>query len=163
VNDLHKCVGVALSTATARGLAPPFRLVALGALGGRLDHTLANLSMLHAFPELDILLVGRHSTARLLRPGKHVIVPSPRVEGPVCGLIPLGASSRMPRSVAAGRDGTGGREWGTPLILTAIRLCHAAGPAIVSSSGLKWDMDNTRLAMGELVRVQASRAVKQQT
>jgi hypothetical protein len=61
---------------------------ASGALGGRLDHTLANLNTLYCYPHLNITLWGEGNLVRLLRAGKSVIQPS-RLEGPTCGLVPL--------------------------------------------------------------------------
>jgi len=99
-NDLHKCVAFALAapaTAGAGGLSAASaerHVVALGALGGRLDHELAALSVLHAFPDARITLLGCHAAATLLPPGAHLLRPCPPQEGPVCGLVPLGASLR---------------------------------------------------------------------
>ncbi len=75
--------------------APPARhVVALGALGGRLDHELAALSVLHAFPDACITLLGCHAAATLLAPGAHRLRPCPPTEGPVCGLVPIGACTQ---------------------------------------------------------------------
>ncbi len=46
-----------------------------GALGGRLDHTLANLNSLHMFPHLAVTLWGDGNLVRLVRPGRTLIVP----------------------------------------------------------------------------------------
>lgn len=70
---------------------PPHRLVVLGAMGGRLDHELAALSLLHAFPGVCITLLGCDSAATLLQPGRHRLRLHAPLEGPVCGLVPLGA------------------------------------------------------------------------
>jgi hypothetical protein len=60
-----------------------------GALGGRFDHEMSHLSCLHAFSELEIVLVGRTSTARLIPKGLTTIVCDTNAEGPTCGLFPL--------------------------------------------------------------------------
>ncbi|EFJ45041.1 hypothetical protein VOLCADRAFT_94775 [Volvox carteri f. nagariensis] len=65
------------------------QILVLGALGGRLDHTLANLNALHMFSHLNITLWGDGNLARLVRPGKALITPDERFEGPTCGLIPI--------------------------------------------------------------------------
>lgn len=83
--------------------------VRAGALGGRLDHTLANLNTLYCYPHLNITLWGDGNLVRLLRAGKSMIRPS-RLEGPTCGLVPL------------------------------------ARPAVASSRGLKWNLDNTHVS-----------------
>ena len=64
-------------------------IVAVGAHGGRLDHILSNLSTLHMFRHLDIVLCGDGNLTRLICRGKTEIRPHRAVEGPTCGLIPL--------------------------------------------------------------------------
>jgi thiamine pyrophosphokinase len=61
-----------------------------GALGGRLDHTLANLNALYSFPHLDVVLWGEGNLVRLLPAGVSHIKPCLDLEGPSCGLVPLG-------------------------------------------------------------------------
>ncbi|GLC37917.1 hypothetical protein PLESTB_001502700 [Pleodorina starrii] len=65
------------------------QILVLGALGGRLDHTLANLNVLHMFPRLNVTLWGDGNLVRLVRPGRALIRPDERFEGPTCGLIPI--------------------------------------------------------------------------
>ncbi|KXZ55197.1 hypothetical protein GPECTOR_3g341 [Gonium pectorale] len=65
------------------------QIVVVGALGGRLDHTLANLNTLHAFPHLAICLWGDGNLVRLVRPGSARMHPDRSYEGPTCGLIPM--------------------------------------------------------------------------
>lgn len=65
------------------------RILVTGALGGRFDHEMSHLSCLHAFSELEIVLVGRTSTARLIPKGLTTIVCDTNAEGPTCGLFPL--------------------------------------------------------------------------
>jgi hypothetical protein len=65
------------------------RVLVTGALGGRFDHEMSHLSCLHAFSELEIVLVGRTSTARLIPKGLTTIVCDTNAEGPTCGLFPL--------------------------------------------------------------------------
>jgi thiamine pyrophosphokinase len=98
--DLQKCVAFALDAAAAdpRLGPPPHRLAVLGALGGRLDHELAAMSLLHAYPRVCITLLGCDSAATLLQPGRHVIRPRPRLEGPICGLVPVGACRAATRA-----------------------------------------------------------------
>ena len=148
--DLHKCVAFALrEPAPGAGVSGPVaapaarHVVALGALGGRLDHELSALSVLHAFPEARITLLGCHAAATLLSSGAHLLRPCPPLEGPVCGLVPLGACPHAPRRACAAAPAT------ARLLRRAL---PAAGPAVATSSGLRWDLAATRLAMGELVR-----------
>lgn len=111
---------------------PPHHVVVVGALGGRLDHTLSNLGALHRFPHLSVTIWSDGNTVRLVRGGSGGgggdasstaaapsssspstrVVSDRRVEGPACGVVPL------------------------------------AGEATVTSRGLRWDMSATRLAFG---------------
>ncbi|CAG9461917.1 unnamed protein product [Pedinophyceae sp. YPF-701] len=112
--DLEKAVRAARDSIGAVEDGRPL-IVAVGALGGRLDHSLGSLSTLYKFPELELVLVGDGNTARLLPPGRNIIRVDRNVEGPTCGLVPL------------------------------------AGRAVVSSRGLRWDMDGLELEMGAMV------------
>jgi thiamine pyrophosphokinase len=93
----------------------PTRVLVTGALGGRFDHEMAHLSVLHAFEQTQIVLMGRTSSARLVPKGETVLVPDTKAEGPSCGLVPL------------------------------------LGPAVVTTSGLRWDLRNQKLTFGELI------------
>ena len=46
----------------------------LGALGGRLDHTLANLHTLYMYADMEIVMIGEGNCARLLHEGKTRIM-----------------------------------------------------------------------------------------
>ena len=76
------------------------RVLVAGGLGGRLDHEMAHLSLLHRYSETNIVLVGNHSTAQLVPPGVSEIFPNWETEGPTCGLVPLVSisMSRLPHS-----------------------------------------------------------------
>lgn len=106
--DLHKAIMSMVTTMTdatvevgdreggacgirqvAGGAGSGGRIIAVGALGGRLDHQFANISVLHEFQDLNIVLVGKSSLAMLIPAGKTVIVPNRDAEGPTCGLIPF--------------------------------------------------------------------------
>ena len=93
--DLMKCLDLIVSES---GEPDGFsEIVALGTHGGRLDHTLLNLSILHAYRQLPLLLMGDGNLTRLVPRGKFRIHTS-RFEGPKCGLIPLAG-----RAVASSR------------------------------------------------------------
>ena len=62
-----------------------------GALGGRLDHTLANLNTLHRHAGPPLALLGEGNLVRLLRPGRSEIAVDRGLLGPACGLVALGA------------------------------------------------------------------------
>lgn len=65
----------------------------IGALGGRLDHEMANINTLfkfqHAQPSLHLILVGTVSAVQLLPAGCTTLSIS-AWEGPTCGLLPIG-------------------------------------------------------------------------
>ncbi len=79
-----------------------------GGLGGRLDHTLANLAALYAHRDTRLVLCGDGNLTRLIPRGRALIRPARPLEGPTCGLIPL------------------------------------AGPAVATSSGLRWNLGTLR-------------------
>ncbi|KAL4458874.1 hypothetical protein ABPG75_013739 [Micractinium tetrahymenae] len=87
--DLQKCIQFVRQQAEEQGLQlQQLTLVALGALGGRLDHTLSNLSTLYMYPDMSLVLLGDGNLARLVPAGRAVIRPDRRLEGPTCGLVP---------------------------------------------------------------------------
>ncbi|KAI5070223.1 hypothetical protein GOP47_0014566 [Adiantum capillus-veneris] len=91
--DLWKCVAYAVDILhdIKRG---HMKLLVLGAIGGRLDHTFANLNALYLFREVRIVLLSDESMAFLLAKGyRHEISINSSVEGPYCGLLPLGGPS----------------------------------------------------------------------
>lgn len=61
----------------------------VGALGGRLDHTLGNLNSLYQNPAEDIVLLGEGNIVRLLREGTTHVRVDIDAEGLHCGVIPL--------------------------------------------------------------------------
>lgn len=70
------------------------KLVVLGAFGGRLDHTFANINVLFMFPEVRIVLLSDESMAFLLPKNfNHEVLINSSIEGPQCGLLPVGGSS----------------------------------------------------------------------
>ncbi|KAG9287741.1 hypothetical protein G9A89_004144 [Geosiphon pyriformis] len=73
-----------------------YDVVALGALGGRLDQTISSIHILHKMKdERDIYLVSQDDVAILLDKGKHQIQCDPRFEGPTCGILPIGVSNAI--------------------------------------------------------------------
>lgn len=72
-------------------------VVGLGAFGGRFDHEMAALSLLHAYNSrfCRLVLMGAGNVAFLLAPGfDHIIEPDERFEGPTVGLLPVGGACR---------------------------------------------------------------------
>lgn len=95
--DLMKCVEVISNLSgdlySCGRVTPPCSgaydaIIALGAQGGRLDHTLGHLSVLHMYRDLPLVLLGDKNMTRLVQKGKAIIRPS-KMEGPKCGLVPL--------------------------------------------------------------------------
>ena len=90
--DLQKCLAFAAADPRPSPSSP---LLALGALGGRLDHTRAALSLMHADAHAGrLVLAGDGSLARCVPVGGAVFTPAPGVEGPACGLVALGGPVR---------------------------------------------------------------------
>ena len=66
-------------------------VIAFGAFGDRFDHELASINVLHRYRKFErLILMGQRMTASLLMPGRHVIRPNALIEGPTCGLLPIG-------------------------------------------------------------------------
>ncbi|CAM9668214.1 unnamed protein product, partial [Discosporangium mesarthrocarpum] len=73
--------------------ACPATVVGLGAFGGRFDHEMAAMSLLHEYTSRfnRLVLLGEGNIAFLLDPKRrHIMTPDKRFEGPTCGLIPIG-------------------------------------------------------------------------
>ena len=96
----------------------------LGAFGGRFDHVMYHLGLLHRFPDRDIRLVGDGNVTRLLRPGRHQLqIDAHRTEMDGIGLVPV------------------------------------TGPAVVSTQGLRYNMDRMKLSFGVEGRLSTSNSV----
>ncbi|KAI8587942.1 thiamine pyrophosphokinase [Geranomyces variabilis] len=68
-------------------------VVILGALSGRFDHVMASVhAVFTAEVTRRVYLMSGESVAVLLRPGVHDITCVRSLEGPTCGLIPIGVS-----------------------------------------------------------------------
>ncbi|XP_021280513.1 thiamine pyrophosphokinase 1-like [Herrania umbratica] len=92
--DLHKCVTYIRDFAPDLDKSNLCILVA-GALGGRFDHEMGNLNVLCRFSSLRIVLLSDDSLIHLLpRTHHHEIHILSSIEGPQCGLIPIGMPSR---------------------------------------------------------------------
>ncbi|KAI5680432.1 hypothetical protein M9H77_01659 [Catharanthus roseus] len=91
--DLHKCVDYIhdLTDVDKSNLC----ILVVGALGGRFDHEIGNVNVLCRFSTTRIILMNDDCLIQLL-PGTHhhEIHIQHSVEGPHCGLIPIGMPSR---------------------------------------------------------------------
>ncbi len=126
---------LALEEVVARGAAAA---VVYGALGGRLDHTLANLSLLASFAErgLDVVAVGeRERIALLVGPGELLIEAAD--EGIVSVFSLTDASTGVvEEGLKYGLDGatlTNRTSWGlsNELVGTAARISVESGTLAV--------------------------------
>jgi thiamine pyrophosphokinase len=65
-----------------------------GALGGRFDHEAANINVLYLFSDMRIVLLSDDCLIRLLpKTHHHELYIESSVEGPHCGLFPVGTPS----------------------------------------------------------------------
>lgn len=88
---MHTFTGI-----SADGLLFKFQLCILvvGALGGRFDHEVGNINVLYRFSTLRIILLSDDCLIYLLpRTHHHEIHIQASVEGPHCGLVPIGTPS----------------------------------------------------------------------
>ncbi|KAJ3702076.1 hypothetical protein LUZ61_005781 [Rhynchospora tenuis] len=92
-NDLHKCISFIREQTPAWDHSNLCILVT-GALGGRFDHEAANLNVLYVFSDMRIVFLSDDCQIRLLaRTHQHEIHIQSTVEGPHCGLFPIGGPS----------------------------------------------------------------------
>ncbi|TPX34091.1 thiamine diphosphokinase [Synchytrium microbalum] len=81
-----------------------YEIVALGALSGRFDHVMHAINVLHQSQVgRRLYLLSDEGVVFLLTPGKHVIICDPNIEGPTCGLLPIG--------IAVAKLTTTGLKW----------------------------------------------------
>ncbi|GLU07397.1 hypothetical protein SLE2022_243570 [Rubroshorea leprosula] len=101
--DLHKCITY------IRDFTPDLEksnlcILVAGALGGRFDHESGNLNVLYRFSTMRIVLLSDDCLIHLLpKAHHHEIYIQPSIEGPHCGLIPVGMPSQ--------RTTTTGLQW----------------------------------------------------
>lgn len=110
--DLEKCLQLLKKEMRAVGAAADGAddvIVILGAIGGRFDHTLANLNVLYCNPDDHLVLMGDGNLVRLLPRGASEVRMNAEAESIQCGVVPLN------------------------------------GPSRVTSSGLRWDMEDLEL------------------
>ncbi|XP_042439119.1 thiamine pyrophosphokinase 1-like isoform X1 [Zingiber officinale] len=100
--DLHKCVNyvcdsmdeLAKSNLTEAAYSSQFCILIAGALGGRFDHEAGNINVLYKFSNIRIILLSDDCLIQLLpKTHCHEIHIQSSVEGPHCGLVPIGAPS----------------------------------------------------------------------
>ncbi|KAI9341297.1 thiamine pyrophosphokinase [Pilaira anomala] len=75
-----------------------YDIVATPALGGRFDQTIANINMLYLLKdqvERKFILVSDENLTMLLDKGAHHIHCQPKLEGPTCGIMPIGSPATL--------------------------------------------------------------------
>ncbi|KAG0365271.1 hypothetical protein BGZ54_006693 [Gamsiella multidivaricata] len=98
-------------------------IVALGGTGGRFDQCMSSIHHLYILSrERHATLVSDESIIVVLNEGKHEITCNLEIEGPTCGIIPVGA-----------------------------------GHGILTTTGLKWDVESWETAFG--TRISTSNAL----
>ncbi|KAL5561479.1 hypothetical protein UlMin_031226 [Ulmus minor] len=101
--DLDKCVRYVRDFAPNLDKSNLCILVA-GALGGRFDHEMGNINVLCRYPTLRMILLSEDCLIYLLpKTHHHEIHIQTSIEGPHCGLIPIGMPS--------GSTTTTGLQW----------------------------------------------------
>lgn len=67
-------------------------VICFGAFGDRFDHELAAINVLYRYRDRfdRLMLMGERMTACLLPAGRHILRPNTLIEGPTCGLLPIG-------------------------------------------------------------------------
>lgn len=100
--DLHKCV--AFIRDFHADTEDTLCILVAGALGGRFDHEIGNINVICHFSKIRIILLSEDSLIQLLPSAHHhEIHIQSSVEGPHCGLIPIGMPS--------GSTTTTGLQW----------------------------------------------------
>ncbi|RLN23569.1 hypothetical protein C2845_PM07G10690 [Panicum miliaceum] len=91
--DLHKCIS-RIHHRTPEHEKHNLCVLVTGALGGRFDHEAANINVLYLFSDMRIILLSDDCLIRLLpKTHRHELYIESSVEGPHCGLFPVGAPS----------------------------------------------------------------------
>ncbi|XP_056855001.1 thiamine pyrophosphokinase 1-like [Raphanus sativus] len=91
--DLDKCI-LYIRDSTLNQESSRLQILATGALGGRFDHEAGNLNVLYRYPDTRIILLSDDCLIQLLpKTHRHEIQIQPSLQGPHCGLIPMGTPS----------------------------------------------------------------------
>ncbi|KAG7591002.1 thiamine pyrophosphokinase thiamine-binding domain [Arabidopsis thaliana x Arabidopsis arenosa] len=91
--DLDKCI-LYIRDSTLNHESSRLHILATGALGGRFDHEAGNLNVLYRYPDTRIVLLSDDCLIQLLpKSHLHEIHIQSSLEGPHCGLIPIGTPS----------------------------------------------------------------------
>ncbi|KAG8389477.1 hypothetical protein BUALT_Bualt02G0233400 [Buddleja alternifolia] len=100
--DLHKCVAYVQNLPSLKN--QNICILVAGALGGRFDHEVGNINVLCRFSSMRIVLLSDDCLIQLLPSSHHhELHILSAVEGPHCGLVPIGGPSKS--------STTTGLEW----------------------------------------------------
>jgi len=92
-NDFFKCLTAVKLMAAEKCPQKKITVLALGAFGGRFDHEMAAINACFEWqPFAKIMLFSEENLGFLLPPGTHRIFPNHQIEGPTCGLLPIGSA-----------------------------------------------------------------------
>ena len=91
-NDVDKSLKYAKSYYDSLNDNSNVVIVIVGAFGGRFDQEIASLHVLYKWNSVfhRIVLMDNENMACLLSPGKHDLLLIKGIEGPTCGLLPVG-------------------------------------------------------------------------
>ncbi|CAM9785671.1 unnamed protein product, partial [Heterosigma akashiwo] len=93
-NDFQKCLREARARRDAHFPGRRLTALALGAFGGRFDQEMAAVHACFEFQRGGsrdrVVLLSDENLGLLLGPGRHRLAPNPALEGPTCGLLPIG-------------------------------------------------------------------------
>ncbi|KAL1832924.1 hypothetical protein ACET3Z_002575 [Daucus carota] len=137
--DLHKCVAF-VRDFYADTKTSTLCILVVGALGGRFDHEMGNINVLCRFSTIRIVLVSEDCLIELLPSTcHHEIHIQSSIEGPHCGLIPIGTHS--------GSTTTTGLQWNltnTEMrfggLISTSNIVRGETVTVQSSSDLLWTL-----------------------
>ncbi|XP_052180321.1 thiamine pyrophosphokinase 1 isoform X1 [Diospyros lotus] len=135
--DLHKCVAFICDDTQDQDKSN-LCILAAGALGGRFDHEIGNINVLCRFSSTRIILLSDDCLIQLLQGSlRHEIYIQSSVEGPHCGLIPIGRPSRSTTTTGLQWDLTDTEMRFGGLISTS-NIVKAEKITVQSDSDLLW-------------------------
>ncbi|CAA6654282.1 unnamed protein product [Spirodela intermedia] len=141
--DLYKCVAFICDWIPDMDKSNLCVLVT-GALGGRFDHEVGNINALYRFPKTRIILMSDDCLIYLLpKTHRHEIIIQSSVEGPHCGLIPIGAPSASTTTTGLQWDLTDTEMHFGGLVSTS-NIVLAEKIAVRSDSDLLWTISIRR-------------------
>ncbi|CAG8459263.1 7350_t:CDS:2 [Ambispora gerdemannii] len=122
--DFQKCI--ALLSLKEQEASLEYDIIGYGALGGRFDHTMSSIHILHQQINNDdikkkeqqkrIYLLTDHDITMLLSEGKHNVFCDLSILGPTCGILPIGVSQ-----------------------------------AVITTTGLRWNLTKATTSFGNMI------------